>query len=291
MAKNSPHNIFFPKELHQVFNALRFRSRAILVAGGTSFHGYPSSNCLNKLEIDNEDIINLLDIPELKKVRATDYGLDIGSVVSLAQISQISPKRLPLLLNVALKKLLQYPIFFQATIGGNLCLKPWAGDLSMVLGVLGAQYELKSPSGTRWLDSARLLDSYALPINPNEVLTRVKLPETSFNEAFFYSDFHAQYPQNPSRLVLTARVSQNILEDLRLAIQLPGLPTVTHRSIEENLLGKRLPFSKRDISSVLSNIKSRYSAYSEQASGQVAKILLILLDYFRRINMTDYNPW
>lgn len=289
MAKNDTHNIFLPKALHQVFNALRYRSQAILVAGGTSFHRSPLSRCMNTLEIDNEDMINLLDIPEIKKIRATDYGLDIGSGVSLAQILQISHKRLPLLLNVALQKLLRYPIFFQATIGGNLCLKPWAGDLSMVLGVLGAQYEVKSLSGTRWLDSARLLDSYVLPIKPNEVLTRIKLPETSFNEAFFYSDFHAQYPQPPSRLVLTVRVSQNVLEDLRLAIQLPGLPTVTQRTIEENLLGKRLPFSKRDISSVLSNIKSRYSAYSEQACGQISKILLILLDYFRRLNMNDYN--
>lgn len=290
MAKEEPLHIFTPKDLHQVFQILRHEPNAVLIAGGTSFHEDPKEPWKKHLTIKGDSIIDISSISELKKIRTTDYGLEVGACITLSQLGEIPRKRLPPLLDIALQNLSQFPLFFQATLGGNICLKPASGDLFAILNVLGAQYELKSSTSTRWLDSSRLLDSPVLPIKSNEVLTRIKIPESTFNDAFFYSDFYNQNFRQPSRFVLTSRINLNTLEDIRFLIQVSGLPTLTQRSIEENLLGKRLPFSKRDIASVISNIKSRYNtAVDQNNENLVERITSVFLDYFIRLNDIDYN--
>lgn len=276
--------IHFPRDMSHVLHLLRQKTAAQILSGCTSFHGGEA-----RLRIDAPDLIAIQEIPDLRRIRFTDYGLEVGACVTLAQLGEVSGRRLPLLLNKALQQLSTRTLYFQATVGGNVCVQPVSGDLLLVLVLLGASFELRSAHGTRWLDSNRLFESYTLPRESYELLTRIKLPEANHNLALSFSVWTDRPPfRRKLQVALAATVSNSFLEDFRFAVQIPPFVALTQRSLEESLSGRPLPLHRRDVTWVSSYVENRLGSHTSQiAPGTTRMVLQMFHSFFKEIDQFD----
>jgi len=286
MSSNDELNFFTPKDLPSLLQLLKSYPDATIVAGASSFpikHG--------KLEIQPKyPIININEIEELKKIRTIDSGLEIGGGASLASIFKVPSKRLSPLLTKTLLHLSSYPIFFQATLGGNLCLKPYPGDLFLPLVLLGASFELRSFASSRWIDSSRFIEMSQITLKTSEILTKVKIPESTWNITSYYSNQSTIYPKIPVRVAFIARISKKIIEDLRFGVQLPDSPLIIQRTVDEGLVGKTLPINRRDISWMMNVFCAKMINHGLEACSPHYKLVNhLIMENFREINDYESN--
>lgn len=135
-----------PTTLHEACQALREHGDdALPLAGGTALE------VLRKLGlIQATTYVDLMGIPELGRIDATDGGLRIGATVTHRQI-ETSPlvRQLASVLADTFGQVANVRVRNAATIGGNLCYADHRIDPPAALLVLDARVELESGAGRR----------------------------------------------------------------------------------------------------------------------------------------------
>lgn len=149
-------------------------------------------------------------------------GLTIGALAlhhDLAR-SAVVQAHAPLLASMA-ARLANPQIRNQGTLGGNLCYADPATDPPGCLMALNAQVVLQSASGERVLGIEDfLMDYYTTALQPDEVLTHVRIPPLAPNTSSLYTRFlRTPAEHRPlASIALVAQRSGAVCTGVRLAV-------------------------------------------------------------------------
>lgn len=168
--------VFNPKTIGEAVAAKFKNPDACFWAGGTFLMSrpgfYPS--------LGQRDIISLKGIVDLSKVYHSDRFIEVGSMVTIQQLSNMGGYLFSSELNAALTAIGSSVIRNQATIGGALCTGSMRFSLCCILATLGAQVELKmvtKSAPSRWMPLSKLYDRKGSFVFDGEaLLTKVRIP-------------------------------------------------------------------------------------------------------------------
>jgi CO/xanthine dehydrogenase FAD-binding subunit len=240
----APHNqVFFPATLPELFTAWGRFPDAVPFAGGTGLIKEQESRYLLTLP---SNILALDRLDELHRITRTERYLEIGAMVKLNEIIHLG-KIVPRCFTQALRGIAGPEVRNLATIGGNLCHAARRLDAAAPLIALDARYELRTALASRWISASRFSSLPGpLVMNPQELLTRIRIPLEPWNYAK-YQKFRDDGGENGSRgsMVFIARLEKDILTDLRVVFA--GESVLRDKNSEAVLSGKRLPLDRRDL--------------------------------------------
>ena len=133
-----------------------------------------------------EVLIDLNDLPELREIRETDAGLELGAMVTYSQLvgaSEVHRAR-PILSDVA-AQIADVQVRNRGTVGGNVCSNDPTNHLPPLRVAMGATMTIAGPGGEREVPAQDFfLGVYATAVRPGELLTRVSVPQRGTGDGF-----------------------------------------------------------------------------------------------------------
>jgi carbon-monoxide dehydrogenase medium subunit len=190
-----------PESVNEAVQLLAASDDARVVAGCQSLGVF-----LRQKLIETGLLVGLKRIPELGEIRELpDGALQIGAMVTqrTLETSSVVRDRYPALAEAA-ALIASPPVRQQGTIGGNLCHADPTGDPPAILIALGAEVEIASAAGRRWLPVEDLFIDYMETVLAlGELLTAVRLPAPADRSG-------AAYLKHRVRGVDTALVSAGV---------------------------------------------------------------------------------
>ncbi len=196
-------------------------------------------------------VVDIGRIQELKAIREDDGNLEIGSLVRHVEIerSPIVAQHCPLLAETA-AEIGDMQVRNRGTIGGSLAHADPAGDFPAAILALGAVLVAESTTGTREIGADHFfVDIMTSALEPNEILTSIRVPKAGPRTGTAYVKFH----QQASGFAIVGVASIVILDgqgqvaDSRVAVT--GVDSKPYRAkqVEESLRGTAA--TSRDIAS------------------------------------------
>jgi len=250
------HNqVFTPSTLGDLFVSWSRYPDAVPYAGGTDLiRGQGERNF--RLP---RNIVSVSGIGELRHVSRTERYLEIGAAVTLSEILGLG-KIVPEILRAALAEIATPQVRNLATIGGNVCCRVRRLDSFAALTVLDARLELRTAAGSRWVSAGRFAPEGGAPLlEPMELLTRIRVPLESWNYSVYQRIGGAGIPSDDTAaFAFIARTERDILSEVRLAMA--GLELVRDRSIENAVVGKSLPLSRKEAAGFHERWRDRFNA-------------------------------
>lgn len=269
MAKiNRPPVIYSPSSIQDLIRIYNLNKDAVIYAGGTRSLLHNERNLLTM----KGSVINIMGIEDLKKVSRTDRYLELGATVTISRILELGKSIVPEALYSALKQLGPPQIRNMATIGGNICISEKKMDLFPILLIHDAQIELRKQKDQRatrrllkgdskWIQASRFINNDGkLSISPGEILTRIRIP----NENWPYQTY-TKIVGNSSPLIFAglANVDKYIISDFRICFSTANEKIIRNRDIEADLIGRRLPLSRKEINHLNSKISETFQNIHE----------------------------
>lgn len=166
-------------------------------------------------------ILDLQRIPELRGIRTTPEGLDVGAAVTFTGVRD-SPDvaRVCPILAEAAAVVGGWQIQNRATIGGNVANASPAGDSLPVLLALGARIVAVGPHGSREIPYDRFHVAYRrTALAPGELIVRILIPGPPSGGVQRFRKIGTREAQAISKVVvaLAARLERGTIAELRLA--------------------------------------------------------------------------
>lgn len=252
--------LFFPTTFQELFSEWTGCPDGIPFAGGTQllrFQGKWAPNiprnifCLDKLE-------------ELHRITRTERYLEIGAMVKLNEIIGLG-KIVPEVFTRCLEGIGGLQIRNLATIGGNICNGSRRSDASAPMIALDAHYELRTAAAARWISASRFSGHPGpLPINPQELLTRIRIPLDPWDYSL-YKKFKPSSSEEGGVMVFIIRNQKNILTNIRLVFA--GALVLQDRNTETLLIGKRLPLDRKNARNFVEHWESYLSSLTTPLDG------------------------
>ena len=186
-------------------------------------------------------VVDIGRIQALKAIREDNGNLEIGSLVRHVEIerSPVVAEHCPLLAETA-AEIGDVQVRNRGTIGGSLAHADPAGDFPAAILALGAVLIAESTTGTREIGAENFfLDIMTSALEPEEILTSIRVPKASPRTGTAYVKMH----QQASGFAIVGVASIVILDmqgkvaDARVAIT--GVDSVPYRAkqVEESLRG------------------------------------------------------
>jgi aerobic carbon-monoxide dehydrogenase medium subunit len=133
-----------------------------------------------------EVLIDLNDLPELREIRETGDGLELGAMVTYSQLvsaSEVHRSR-PILADVA-AQIADVQVRNRGTVGGNVCSNDPTNHLPPLFVAMGATMVVSGAGGEREVPAGDFfLGVYMTAVAPGELLTRVKVPPRGSGDGF-----------------------------------------------------------------------------------------------------------
>ncbi|MDA3812452.1 MAG: FAD binding domain-containing protein [Spirochaetaceae bacterium] len=265
---NRPPVIYSPSSLQDLLRIYNLNKDAVIYAGGTWSLLNQEKEHFNM----KGSVINIMAIEELKKINRTDRYLELGAAVTVSRTLDLGKSIVPEALYQALKQLGPPQIRNMATIGGNLCVSNSKMDLFPMLHLHDAQIELKkqkdlrSPrrllkGDSRWIPASRFITSEGKTcLSPGEILTRIRIPNDSWEYQSYTKTGGISSPLVFSGL---AGTDKHILTDFRICFSTAKEKIIRNRDMEADLIGRRLPFTRKEISHLNSKITKIFQSVNE----------------------------
>ena len=139
-------------------------------------------------------VVDIGRIQELKAIREDNGNLEIGSLVRHVEIerSPLVAKHCPLLAETA-AEVGDVQVRNRGTIGGSLAHADPAGDFPAAILALGAVLVAESTKGTREIGAENFfIDIMTSALEPNEVLTAIRVPKAGPRTGTAYVKMHQQ---------------------------------------------------------------------------------------------------
>jgi carbon-monoxide dehydrogenase medium subunit len=163
-----------PETIEDALRLLGENDNARALAGGQTL-----INVMKARAAAPDVLVDLARIGELKEIRATDGGLEIGSMATYAQLigsSDVNRVR-PILAEVA-AQIADVQVRNRGTLGGNICSSDPTNHFPPVLVALGASMTIRGQDGGRTVPAEDFfLGVYMTAAGPGELLTKVTIPE------------------------------------------------------------------------------------------------------------------
>lgn len=163
-----------------------------IIAGGQSL--VPMLN-FRVAQVDN--LIDLSEIDEIKKIERSSQYFKIGSMVSQRELSdnRILEKYLPIF-KIALSHVGHVQTRNRGTVGGSLCHLDPSAELPLLAVALDAEMYVSSCEGSRKIPAHEFAEYMLSPsIEEDEILTHIKIPIKSWSGWGFteYSRRHGDF--------------------------------------------------------------------------------------------------
>lgn len=173
-------------------------------------------------KLDHRKFLSIAHLGELRGVTDGAAEVNIGALTTFSQIRNepLVAKHFPLLVQAA-SQVGAIAIQNQATIGGNIMNASPAGDSLPVLLAYEADVELVSAAGARWVNYANFHTGYkTMAAQPNELLTRVRLPKVAPWTRQYFRKVGARSAQAISKLCMAGliRMDGEQISDCRIAL-------------------------------------------------------------------------
>jgi CO/xanthine dehydrogenase FAD-binding subunit len=264
-----PNQVFFPNTLPELFTVWNRFPNAVPFAGGTFLARAQEGRRTLNLPAN---ILSLDRLDELRRVTRTERYIEIGAMVKLNEIINLG-KIIPEAFTLALKNIAGPEIRNLATIGGNICNPGRRLDASAPLIALDARYELRTAQAARWISASRFSSLSGPPaINPQELLTRLRIPLEQWNYSM-YKKFRDRDRDNEfgGSIVFIARIQKDILTDIRVVFT--GESVLRDKNSEAVISGRRLPLERRDANHFVELWRTYLSAVEAPGPLMRAKML------------------
>jgi xanthine dehydrogenase FAD-binding subunit len=221
---------------------------------------------------------------ELKQVYQNQKDLHIGACCTYSEL--LDNPLIPIALKKAIKTIAAPAIRNRGTLGGNICNASPAGDTLPLLYVYNAKLLLRSVVGDRvvaindFIQGPRRVGRFQ-----NEILVEIILP--SVFEGGAHIVFEKVGNRNADAIAKVSfagyiRISKERIDDIRVAFGAVGPTMVRSIDIEKKLIGKPIPLSDADITSIVSDYEKIIKPIDDQRStaGYRKTVALNLLRYF-----------
>lgn len=207
-----------PETLEALTKLRQAAPKARLVAGGTDLW-LESTQRLAQLDqlIDVSRVAELLAIEET--IFENKNGWWIGAGVTYTQLEPLFEKHFPSFAHL-LHRLGSQQIRNRGTLGGNIANASPIGDTPPVLLALGAQIELASTNGQRYLALEDFfLDYKKTALATDEVVSRIFIPQAAEGSQLRVWKLSKRREDDISAVLgaFSYRVEQGILHDVRIA--------------------------------------------------------------------------
>ncbi len=245
MARFSRRMQFYrPRQLPDLIDFLEERPHALVFAGGT----YIMSRHHRKYMEFDRDVAVISEIEELSRIHRTERYIEIGAGATISSILRTGTHVVPQVLLDALDDIGTLPIRNCATLGGNICVPEVRLNAWPALLLLDAAVELRSSRGSRWIQMNRFAEpDGTLVRQPGEVCTRVRVPFGEWNIQVFRTLGDGVRPEEwKISFCGAATTRKRMLADLRFVFGSMGKTVLRDREIEAELIGRKLPLSRRD---------------------------------------------
>lgn len=186
-------------------------------------------------------LVNIKTIPGLDEIALSTEGdeLQIGPLATHWELER-SPtvkKHAPLFAEVE-SQVANTRVRAMGTIGGNLCFAEPHSDPATLLLAWGATLELSSADAQRQLPAADFtLGMFETARQPDEILTRIRLPLLSENTAGAYRKF-STHERPMATVAALLEVKDGMIEHARLAVGSVGPVPIRASEAEELLRGQ-----------------------------------------------------
>jgi xanthine dehydrogenase FAD-binding subunit len=221
---------------------------------------------------------------ELKQVYQNQKDLHIGACCTYSEL--LDNPLIPIALKKAIKTIAAPAIRNRGTLGGNICNASPAGDTLPLLYVYNAKLLLRSVVGDRvvaindFIQGPRRVGRFQ-----NEILVEIILPSVLEDGAHIV--FEKVGNRNADAIAKVSfagyiRISKERIDDIRVAFGAVGPTMVRSIDIEKKLIGKPIPLSDADITSIVSDYEKIIKPIDDQRStaGYRKTVALNLLRYF-----------
>jgi len=276
---------YSPNNLQEALKILNEKDM-IIYAGGTDLM-VKNKNSTSLVPGFTKDLLYVGNLKELKEIKSDDNKIEIGAVCTLSFLLRI--ESVPEVLKKAIRSIASPAIRNMGTIGGNICNASPAGDTLPILYALDAKLKLVSLSSSREVK----IDDFILGpgktiLKNNEILESVLIEKINFNKVF-YEKVGARKACAISKVSFTAlaKINNEKIEDIRIAVGSVGPKIVREKSVEEILIGKEI----KEIGNFLPEVEKIYSQkitpINDQRSTATYRktVVLRLIQYFLNIEL------
>jgi CO/xanthine dehydrogenase FAD-binding subunit len=254
-----------------------------IMAGGTDVMVFHKSRRGVPPEF-SKPIVFIDHLAELKHVSKHNNDLHIGACCTYTEL--LEHPLIPSVLKSAIKTIAAPAIRNRGTLGGNICNASPAGDTLPLLYVFNAMLRLRSENGERLVAISDFIQApRRIQRLSNEMLTEIILP--SVLEKGTHVVFEKVGNRNADAIAKVSfagfiRINQERIDDIRFAFGAVGPTMVRSSDIERLLIGKSLPLSVSDITTIVDAFDKMIRPIDDQRSTAVYRktVALNLLRYF-----------
>lgn len=170
-----------------------------------------------------DELVSLDRVPDLTGIDVGDDAIRIGASTTLRDVER-SPELAVAAptLAAATGLVANHRVRHRATVGGNLSEADYASDPPAVLVALGAEVRLVSTAGERVIPvSAFLVDYYETALEPDELLTEVRVPRPPAGARSTYLKFVTRSEEDRPCVGVAAYLARDEAgrcSDLRIAV-------------------------------------------------------------------------
>jgi xanthine dehydrogenase small subunit len=236
-----PTKIYTPASLNELLAYYRDHPKAILFAGGT----YLIRSSGPRMSSGGE-LIDLGRVPDFAHISRTERYMEIGPAVPISKIMATGRHVMPRALYTALGTIGGMALRNHATLGGNICARDHRLSAYPVLLLLDVRLELRRSGSSRWINLNRFISSKGVPVlETGELLTRIRIPflhwdiEEFRNQGRIFSPDHFIFCG-------VAKKQKEVVSDLRTSFCIASNQVIRARSVESELIGRKLPLPADD---------------------------------------------
>ena len=195
--------------------------------------------------LQHQNYINIWPLDELREIQVTDEHITLGTLTTYTDVQSnaILRSEFPMLCQAA-SETGGLAIQNRGTLGGNIVNASPAADSPPALLAYDADIELTTTKGSRWISYQGFHTGYKeMQIEPNELLTRIRLPRQTSNCLHYYRKVGTRKAQAISKVCLAAvgRKEDQRIGDIRIAFGSVAPIVIRCVSTEAELRGK--PFA------------------------------------------------
>jgi len=253
-----------PESLNEALQYLKEGTYDVL-AGGTDImlknRGYAEAPVPFK-----KNMLYIFNLDELRYIATHDEHIAIGAVTSYA--SMLRHPDVPDILKRSIRQIAGPALRHVATLAGNIGNASPSADGVLVLYLLDARIILASADGEREVPIEDVITGPGKhTIRPEEMIKEIRLPRRTFSNTFF-KKVGARKADAISKTSLAgaARLHDNVVEELRIAIGAVNVTVVRDRSIEASFKGLTLEDLKARVDEVAAAYDSLIRPIDDQRS-------------------------
>lgn len=274
--------IYTPDTTAELLQSYHKFGKALIYSGGTYIlkYMYPSSSKLPN------HIIYTGNIEELKRISSTDRYLEVGGNATLSRLLYIGKPHLPKVLYNAINSAGPIQILNMATIGGSLCTGDFRLNLLSALYILDTIVEVRSLRRSQWVPINRFFTKkHTIILEPNEIVTRIRIPNQSWNYAEFIKiGDHFSIDNTEMIFCAVAQKNKDIVSGFRVAIGNFQGWIFRSPEIEAELVGRRLPLSEKEEDSLIEDYHTFiYENYDNVNPATVNKMLNLIRAFLKKM--------